>query len=260
MERRVFMSLPIAVQLYSIRDAVASDFDKALKAVKEMGYNGVELAGLCGKTPAEVKEMCEKYGLTPISAHVGFGELMKDPEGVVSAYSEIGCKQIVIPYLSATFLPGGEGFDEFVAGVETLSGVCYQYGMRLGFHNHAIEFELLDNKRKLDVMFEVIPAGILDMQPDTCWVHVGGEDPADYIKKYNGRIKTIHLQDYVGNKADSDFCICPVGYGKLDIKGIVDTCENTGVEWIIIEQDDPDQGRSSLECAKLCIDRLKNLI
>lgn len=255
----IFMSLPVAVQLYSIRKEVAADFDSALKSVKEMGYDGVEFAGLNGKTPAEIKAICEKYGLTPISAHVGFGDLINNAEGVISAYAEIGCKQIVIPSLSLKFLPGGECFDEFVAGVETISGLCYQYGMRLGFHNHDTEFQKIDGKAMLDIMFEVMPAGIIDMQPDTCWVHAGGEDPAKYIEKYSGRVKTIHLQDYSGTRGAEDFCIRPVGYGKLDINGIIESVNKNNVEWIIIEQDNPDDGRTAMECIKLCIDRLKEI-
>lgn len=255
----IFMSLPIAVQLYSIRNDVAADFDNALKSVSEMGYDGVEFAGLNGKSPAEIKSMCEKYNLTPVSAHVGYGDLMRDTEGIVSAYAEIGCKQIVIPALSLKFLPGGECFDEFLSGVEMISGICYQYGIRLGFHNHDTEFQKIDSKAMLDIMFETIPTGILDMQPDTCWVHVGGEDPADYIEKYKGRIKTIHLQDYSGICNTEDFCIRPVGYGKLDIKGIVGSAFENNVDWIIIEQDNPDEGRTAMECIKMCIDRLKEL-
>lgn len=255
----IFISLPVAVQLYSIRDDVSADFENALKSVKDMGYDGVEFAGLCGKTPAEIKAMCDKYNLTPISAHVGFGDLMKDAECVVSTYAEIGCKQIIIPALPLKLLPGGECFDEFVAGVEMISGLCYQYGIRLGFHNHDTEFQKIDGKAMLDIMFEVIPEGVMDMQPDTCWVHAGGEDPAKYIEKYNGRVKTIHLQDYSGTRGAEDFRIRPVGYGKLDINGILESANQNNVEWIIIEQDNPDEGRTAMECIKMCIDRLKEL-
>ena len=64
------MSLPIAVQLYSVRDAAAADFYGTLKQIKEMGYDGVEFAGLHGAKPADVKAWCEEIGLNPISAHV----------------------------------------------------------------------------------------------------------------------------------------------------------------------------------------------
>ena len=64
------INFPIALQLYSVRDDMAADFEGTLKKVKELGYDGVEFAGLYGKTAAEVKALCEEIGLTPISAHV----------------------------------------------------------------------------------------------------------------------------------------------------------------------------------------------
>ena len=64
------MSLPVAVQVYSVRDAAAKDLRGTLKAIKEMGYDGVEFAGLYGYAPADIKRMCEEIGLVPVSAHV----------------------------------------------------------------------------------------------------------------------------------------------------------------------------------------------
>ena len=71
---------PIAIQLYSVRDDMAADFEGTLKKIKELGYDGVEFAGLHGKTAAEVKKICDEIGLVPISAHVPYGELVKGEE------------------------------------------------------------------------------------------------------------------------------------------------------------------------------------
>ena len=71
---------PIALQLYSVREDLEQDFEGTLAKVKALGYDGVEFAGLYGKTPAEVKALCEKHGLTPISAHVSFVDMMAVPD------------------------------------------------------------------------------------------------------------------------------------------------------------------------------------
>ena len=91
---------PIALQLYSVRDRMARDFEGTLAEVAALGYDGVEFAGLYGKTSAEVKALCEKYSLIPISAHVPFVDMMKDPDGMMQTYAEIGCRFVVIPYLT----------------------------------------------------------------------------------------------------------------------------------------------------------------
>ena len=53
----------VALQLYSVRDNMAEDFEGTLKKVKELGYDGVEFAGLFDKTPAEVKKLVDEIGL-----------------------------------------------------------------------------------------------------------------------------------------------------------------------------------------------------
>ena len=83
-------NFPIALQLYSVRDDMASDFEGTLKKVKALGYDGVEFAGLYGKSAAEIKKMCDEIGLVPISAHVPFVEMINDPD-LLKTYSEIGC-------------------------------------------------------------------------------------------------------------------------------------------------------------------------
>lgn len=81
------MFCPIALQLYSVRNELQKDFPGTLAQVKEMGYDGVELAGLCGYSPEQVKKMCEEAGLVPISAHVPLAEMSADPEKTMKDYA-----------------------------------------------------------------------------------------------------------------------------------------------------------------------------
>ena len=105
------MALPVALQLYSVRDDFAADMEGTLKKVKEMGYAGVEFAGLNGKSAAEIKAACEAVGLVPISAHVPIDELVAKPEETVKTYADIGCKYIAIPYVIEERRPGASKFD-----------------------------------------------------------------------------------------------------------------------------------------------------
>ena len=63
------MALPVAIQLYSLRDEMDKDFKGTLEKVKEMGYDGVEFAGLYDHKPEEIKALVDELGLIPISAH-----------------------------------------------------------------------------------------------------------------------------------------------------------------------------------------------
>ena len=153
---------PIALQLYSVRDAMEQDFEKTLKEVSEMGYEGVEFAGLFGKTGAEVRELCRKYSLTPVSAHVPLSEMLADPDKVFSTYQEIGCPCIAVPYLGEKDRPGKENYDKTVENIAFLAKKATEYGIHLMYHNHDFEFVRLANgKYGFDDLYDRIPAELL---------------------------------------------------------------------------------------------------
>ena len=89
-------TLPIAVQVYSVREEAERDFAGTMKKLGEMGYDGVELAGLYGKSAEEIRDSIKAAGLTAISAHVSYDELAGDLEKTLQDYETIGCRYIVI--------------------------------------------------------------------------------------------------------------------------------------------------------------------
>ena len=92
------MKLMTGLQLYSVRDELAADFEGTMRFVAECGYEGVEFAGLYGKSAKEIKALTDELHLIPISAHVALAEFLADMEGSLKTYKEIGCKYLVIPY------------------------------------------------------------------------------------------------------------------------------------------------------------------
>lgn len=270
------MALPVAVQVYSVRDDAAADFPGTLKKIKEMGYDGVEFAGLYGYAPAEIKKMCEEIGLVPISAHVPYYEMLADPAGVLGQYAEIGCKFVAIPYLTPECRPGTEGFADVVRNALALGKVAKELGMQMLYHNHDFEFDKIDGKYALDVLYDTVPAEYLQTELDCCWVKVGGEDPAGYITKYSGRAPVVHLKDYVGGKSDNMYELIgiesekkeeevkafefrPVGSGCQDFPGILAASEAAGAQWVVVEQDQPSMGLSPLESIEKSRNYLRTL-
>ncbi|MBQ6706599.1 MAG: sugar phosphate isomerase/epimerase, partial [Clostridia bacterium] len=106
---------PIAIQVYSVRDVASKDLRGTLQQLKNMGYDGVEFAGLYDHKPEEIKQMVEEIGLIPISAHVPLDTLLADIPGVVADYKKIGCQYIAIPWISEERRPGGARYEETVA-------------------------------------------------------------------------------------------------------------------------------------------------
>ena len=265
---------PIGLQLYSVRDDMAADFEGTLKKVKALGYDGVEFAGLFGKGAAEVKKMCAEIGLTPISAHVPFVDMMNDPE-LLKVYKEIGCEFVVIPYLTEEYRPGQEKFREVIDGAKFLAGKCAELGLKLCYHNHDFEFVKVGDEYAIDILYAEVPE--LMPQFDTCWVNVGGENPAEYVRKYKGREEILHLKDFVGGKSDNMYALIgidedeekdvdankfelrPVGYGVQNFPEILKAAEEVGIRWVVVEQDNPSMGKTPMECAETSIGYLKSL-
>ncbi len=267
-------SLPIGVQVYSVRDAASADLYDTLKKIKSMGYDGVEFAGLYGHTPDEIKKWCLEIGLTPISAHVPFVDMLKDPMGVLRQYAEIGCKYVAVPYLISEHRPEHENFPYIVEFIGILCKTAKALGMTMLYHNHDFEFVKVNEKYALDILYDTIPAELLQTELDTCWVNVGGEDPSEYIKKYSGRAPVVHLKDFAGEKSDdmyeligiekkaptrpSGFEFRPVGKGNQDFPSILEAAKAAGAEWVVVEQDQATMGLTPLESIKTSIDYLKS--
>lgn len=266
---------PIAVQLYSVRDDMQADFEGTLKKVKALGYDGVEFAGLFGHSAAEIKKMCADIGLTPISAHVPFIDMMNDPD-LLKVYSEIGCEYVVIPYLTEEYRPGQPKFADVIEGAKLLGKKANELGMKLCYHNHDFEFTKVDGEYALDILYKEVPAELLMPQLDTCWVNVGGENPSEYIRKYAGRIEIVHLKDFAGGKSENMYALIgidddkkkdaegsfefrPVGYGLQDFPSILAAAKDVGAKWVVVEQDSPSMGKTPMECIEMSINYLNSL-
>ena len=270
---------PLALQVYTVRDAAAENFAGTMKQIKEMGYDGVELAGLYDLEPDYIRQVLDDAGLKAISAHVPYAQLIDDLQGTLQQYKTIGCDYIAIPYLEDDKRPGAPGFEQVVAAVPKIGEACVNMGMTLLYHNHDFEFVKVDNGSfGLDYLYVKVPADLLQTELDTCWIKVAGESPIAYIEKYADRCPIVHLKDFyredeaedegqlyelIGQdekkeKKKSSFEFRPVGYGVQDIPSIVKAAQENGAKWLVVEQD-LSVGRTPLEAAKLSIDYLRQL-
>lgn len=274
------MALPIALQLYSVRDDMKEDFKGTLEKVKALGYDGVEFAGLFGHDAATIKGWCAEIGLTPISAHVPLKEMIEDCEGTLNTYKEIGVKFVVVPYVDSDRRPGTEGWLPTIDAIAKIGTAAKEKGLTLLYHNHDFEFTKVDGEYGLDMLYRMVPAEYLQTELDTCWVNVGGENPADYIRKYDGRCPVVHLKDFYRESVDADeplyeligikseekkpkkknFEFRPVGKGLQDFPAILKASVAAGATWVVVEQDNPSMEKTPMECAELSISYLKTIM
>ena len=273
------MAFPIALQLYSVREDMKNDFKGTLKKVKELGYDGVEFAGLFDLDGATVKAYCEEVGLIPISAHVPLKEMLEDLEGTLNTYKEIGVKYIAVPYVDADRRPGTEGWLPTIEAVAKIGAAAKEKGLTLLYHNHDFEFTKVDGEYGLDMLYRMVSPEYLQTELDTCWVNIGGEIPAQYIAKYSGRTPVVHLKDFnltgklpahlyaligidegeVKDDEPSSFEFRPVGHGMQDMPSILEAAVASGAQWVVVEQDEPSMGLSRMDSIKTSREYLKSL-
>ena len=268
------MALKVALQLYSVRDDMKNDYVKTMTEVAKMGYQGVEFAGFIAD-PAEMGKLAKSLGMEPISCHYTYSKIVENPEKAFGDCLAAGCKFIVIPWLGRSKELSNENLDATIAEIAKLGKMATEAGLTMLYHNHDFEFDKIDGEYILDKMYREIPADALKTQLDTCWVNVGGENPANFVRKYAGRAPLVHIKDFSGSKSEGmyeligdantvanadekKFRFRPVGYGVQDVPAILAAAEDAGAGWVIVEQDQsPDM--PPIEAVKLSRDYLKSL-
>lgn len=232
--------LPIAIQVYSVREEAAKDFRGTMKAIREMGYDGVELAGLYDLSPKEIKDCLDELGLIPISAHVPIEEMEADLDNTLDKYVTIGCKFIAIPGFFGDRSYGKPGYESSLKVTKLAAAACAQRGLTLLYHNHDFEFDKNnDGIYVIDELYGMFSKEELQTEFDTCWVKVAGESPEAYLDKYTGRCPVVHIKNF---KKEDNLELVALPEGDIDICSVVKAAEQNGAQWLVIEQDSHTYG------------------
>lgn len=226
-------TIPVCLQAYTVRDDSAQDFYGTLKKVAAIGYAGVELAGLYGKDPKELKSVLDDNSLIVCGAHVSLGDL-ENLEAALETYGTLGAKFISVPYLPAELRTSMDDYRKLAAQLEELGKKVTQAGFGFAYHNHDFEFEKFDGDvPAYDVIFGSTDPNIVKIEMDAFWVRKAGYDPVEYINKYAGRVPLIHVKDMT-----EDGKFAQVGEGTTDFAPIFAAAESVGgTEYYIVEQD-----------------------
>ena len=244
--------------MYSVREQAEKDFAGTMAALKGCGYEGVELAGLYGHSPEEIRDCLKEQGLEAVSAHVGLDLFRQDMEGTVKAYRTIGCSYVGIPYLPKECLYGGEKFEETRSFIKKLAACCAEQGMVLLYHNHTFEFEKTASGTViLDGFYGAIEADVLQTELDTCWVKAGGADPVEYLEKYRGRCPVVHMKDFRWEDGNAE--LVALGDGVQNVAAVAKTALECGAQWLVVEQDDHKYGEP-MDNMRKSIDNLREAL
>ena len=265
----------IGVQLYTVRYAMAKDFDGSLAKVAEAGYKTVELAEFSmdggevryfKKTPKEVRAALDQHGLNAVSTHLNYKFLT--PENmpkVFEASKVLGHQYIVCPWIDEEFRTQPDIWSKACETFNRVGSECKKAGFQFGYHNHWFEFLPVNGKLPYDILLKGCDPNLVKMELDLCWITAAGADPVKYFESYPGRFPLVHVKDLkslphitsggpqnFGDTAD----LTEVGSGMIDWKKIFAHSDRAGIKYYIVEHDHP---QSPFESIKTSYDYLSKL-
>lgn len=225
-------TLPIAVQMYTLRDETEKDFIGTLRKVAKIGYAGAEFAGYGNLSAKELKTVLDDLGLKPAGAHVGIEEYEANLAGVIDFQLEIGNKFIACPWLAEERRKNGADWKQLAEKLSAFGQEFAKHGITLCYHNHDFEFQRFDGQYGLDILYGNSDPKYLQAELDLYWVKKGGEDPTEYVKKFSGRLPLLHIKDMATDGSFAEF-----GNGTLNWDTIIPAAQQAGTQWYIVEQD-----------------------
>jgi sugar phosphate isomerase/epimerase len=245
----------VGLQLYTVRDAMKKDFAGTIAKVASIGYKEVEFAGYFEHSPADVRSLLDKNGLTAPSCHVGYEDVEGKLPEIIDAAHSIGHTFIVCPWVDEKIRKSPDGWKQVAAAFNKAGETTRKAGIQFGYHNHTFEFvpnNNLGGKMPYDFLLENTDSNLVKMQMDLCWISVTGNDPVSYFQRFPGRFPLVHVKDVKelpkvapsksGEFTNSHFeknTMTSAGSGVIDWKRIFGHADQAGIRHYFVEHDAP---------------------
>jgi len=253
-------SKSLAVQLYTVREAVAKDLEATLAQLAGLGYKNIELYGyngtFFGKTTSEFKTILANTGINVLSSHHTTGVGMKGKGTLTDGWDKAieDIHALGAEYMVCAFLFPNERTPEIYKSLpamfEKAASATKAAGIQFAYHNHDFEFEKLDDTLVYDFLLKNTSPDLVKMEMDLYWISKAGYDPVQYFEKYPGRFHMWHVKDM---EAETK-AITEVGNGTIDFDRIFAARKKAGLKHWFVEQD--TSKRDKFESLKISRDYL----
>jgi sugar phosphate isomerase/epimerase len=250
-------NIPVALQLFSLRDECAKNFKVTLETVKNMGYDGVEFAGYHGFKAEEIREMLDDLGLVVAGTHVMLEDLLGDALQSTIRFNKILENKFIIVARLPDEMKSTK--NDWLSTAQLMNDIAKKLdreGMWVGYHNHVAEFQLIDGEVPWIIFFDETVSDVI-MQLDVGNAMLGGVSSGEIfsiIERYPGRATSVHLKEYSSKNE-----LALVGEGEVPWKKYLSLCKNVGkTEWYVIEQE--KYPFSPIKSVEQCLTNLKEIM
>jgi len=222
---------PVALQLYSLRDALAKDFEGIVRSVAAMGYVGVEPYGGMPAGLREAADLFEELELEVCSSHVPFPDRAK-LESALAEAEAFDLSRLVVAFLPQAEFETLDAVKRVCERLNRASKTMQASKVQLGYHNHWWEYQEVEGRIATDILLEYLAPEVF-FQVDVYWVQVGGPDPAGVLERLGARAPLLHLKD---GPCLRNTDMTALGEGKVDLPGVI-AAGGDHTEWHIVELD-----------------------
>jgi sugar phosphate isomerase/epimerase len=251
-------SIPVGLELYSVRNALKDDLTGTVRTVAQMGYQCVEFyAPYFDWTEPQTKDMkklLDDLGIRCFSTHNSFSYFT--PENLKRAADMnliLASKYVIMS--SSKPKPGLDGWKEVADTLNTAADQLEPAGLKTGYHNHQLEFTPVEGKRPIEILAKNTKSSVV-LQFDVGTCLEAGSDPVGWIRANPGRIKSIHCKEWAPGP-DRGYTVL-LGEGVADWKGIFAAAESVGgVEYYLVEQE--GSRFSEFDTAKKCLETFRRM-
>ncbi len=247
------LNLPLGLQLYSVREQLAKDYEGTLLQVGSLGYREVEAAGFYQRSAEEVQRAMTKANLQCVSAHHPFAELQQHFDEILAFHKQLGVHYLLCSSpgfkqpssADAARRTGLLTLDDWKWNIEQFNAMGEKTaaaGVQFGYHNHVHEFAAIDGVVPYTEILRSTDPAKVTLELDCGWAIVAGAKPVDLLRDYPGRFSMLHVKDFklpqgaVG--AAQDAKVTELGRGTIDYRPILDQAAKTQkIKHMFVEQE-----------------------
>lgn len=271
------LSKPIGVQIYTVREAAAKDMPGTLRALADIGYREVELAGIPAISATDLRAVLGDCGLAAPSMHASMADLQTGLQKHIDYAKALGAEYVVCsfpwtadsrfrdnPGRAVVTLASGITLDDWKWNAEQLNKIgaaAAKAGLRCGYHNHNMEFRTYGDVVAYDELLRLTDPALVTMEMDLGWVVTAGVDPVKYLKKHADRVSLLHVKEVRKDlRVTADRLqtqTTEVGRGMIDWKHLFKAMDSKRIAHYFVEQENFE--RNPLDAVRISFEYLREL-
>jgi sugar phosphate isomerase/epimerase len=223
----------IGIQLFTVRDIMATDPQGTLNALGRIGYATVGVSGLYGNSPDAFRSFMDNAGLRAVLTHTSWDAMSANVQRELEIARILGVRYVVVPSLPDS-MRNVAGYQRAAAAFGQWGQDCRSAGMKFLYHNHNVDFIKAGGQVLYDILLTETDQRFVNFELDLYWIVAGGYDPVPYFERFPGRFPVFHVKDRAANGSFED-----LGRGTIDFPRIFARYAQSGIREYVVEHDQP---------------------